>query len=750
MRLGKKENVKFNIFINKINSYLFCKEIHMGAKNSNTKEFILKAEKVHGDRYDYSKVNYVKSSLKIVIICKLHGEFLQTPANHLRGNGCPICSKNIKYTKEVCLKEAKKYTSRGEFRKNSQPIYDAACTKNWLDEICSHMLGKIKRKANWWDNIENCIATASLYNTLEELKNAESGCHASISKHKWQDICYKHMTYRTREYTTNQLREIAKKCKTHKEFRDNFSGAYSSAKKKGIYNDICKHMPPLKLGTKSSIPLTFENCKKIADELKSRSEFEKFEKGRWYHYAKRNNILEEICKHMPRKGNKKKRCIYAAEFDDNSAYIGLTYFAERRWSNHLRAKDSAVNKHIKETGLTPQWKKLTDYIDYQEASNLEGVWKDKYAKEGWIILNRAKTGALGGDSGYTLEEVLKEASKYNTLPEFFKGSPGHYQRAYRNGWMKDVRHICKTKRREGFTEENLRDIFSKYNDIKELRKYRHAAIDAAYKLGLIEELTKDYVIKPKKRYKVERFTEQELYDIAKLYKYRSEFKKVSPKAYDNAKRKGILDKVCTHMKKKSPARIEMTENEIRIEALKYEKRSEFLKHAGVAAKRAKELGIYEIVCAHMKDTHWKYTKEEAIEIAKQFRNRTELQNADKAAYKRLEFYNLLDIILPIEIPYNLKWTEEARRKAAAQCKTRTEFKKKYPWAHTLASQNKDELDTICSHMPKPNRWTDELLIKLASQCSNMKELKELNFKAYKHVTHTKGKSLLVKEHFKKD
>ena len=157
------------------------------------------------------------------------------------------------------------------------------------------------------------------------------------------------MTYRTREYTTNQLREIAKKCKTHKEFRDNFSGAYSSAKKKGIYNDICKHMPPLKLGTKSSIPLTFENCKKIADELKSRSEFEKFEKGRWYHYAKRNNILDEICKHMPRKGNKKKRCIYAAEFDDNSAYIGLTYFAERRWSNHLRAKDSAVNKHIKES-----------------------------------------------------------------------------------------------------------------------------------------------------------------------------------------------------------------------------------------------------------------------------------------------------------------------------------------------------------------------------------------------------------------
>ena len=90
MRLGKKENVNRN----EINSYLFCNVIHMGAKNSNTKEFILKAEKVHGHKYNYTKVDYVKSSLKVIIICKLHGEFLQTPANHLKGSGCPICSRS--------------------------------------------------------------------------------------------------------------------------------------------------------------------------------------------------------------------------------------------------------------------------------------------------------------------------------------------------------------------------------------------------------------------------------------------------------------------------------------------------------------------------------------------------------------------------------------------------------------------------------------------------------------------------------
>ena len=58
-----------------------------------TEEFIEKARKVHGDKYDYSKVEYVNSSTKVCIICPIHGEFWQIPNNHLRGSGCYFCSK---------------------------------------------------------------------------------------------------------------------------------------------------------------------------------------------------------------------------------------------------------------------------------------------------------------------------------------------------------------------------------------------------------------------------------------------------------------------------------------------------------------------------------------------------------------------------------------------------------------------------------------------------------------------------------
>lgn len=57
-------------------------------------EFIEKAKKIHGEKYDYSKVKYVNSKTKVCIICSKHGEFWQTPTNHLSGHNCPICKES--------------------------------------------------------------------------------------------------------------------------------------------------------------------------------------------------------------------------------------------------------------------------------------------------------------------------------------------------------------------------------------------------------------------------------------------------------------------------------------------------------------------------------------------------------------------------------------------------------------------------------------------------------------------------------
>ena len=60
-------------------------------QRSTTEEFIQKATVVHGERYNYDRVQYTNNRTKVCIICTEHGEFMQSPDNHLGGAGCPDC-----------------------------------------------------------------------------------------------------------------------------------------------------------------------------------------------------------------------------------------------------------------------------------------------------------------------------------------------------------------------------------------------------------------------------------------------------------------------------------------------------------------------------------------------------------------------------------------------------------------------------------------------------------------------------------
>lgn len=73
----------------------FCKRKELAnSQKMPCSEFISRAQKIHGDKYDYSKVKYINNSTKVCIICKKHNhEFFQTPNNHLSGQGCYLCGR---------------------------------------------------------------------------------------------------------------------------------------------------------------------------------------------------------------------------------------------------------------------------------------------------------------------------------------------------------------------------------------------------------------------------------------------------------------------------------------------------------------------------------------------------------------------------------------------------------------------------------------------------------------------------------
>ena len=92
-------------------------------KKLTNNEFIIKSNKKHNYEYDYSLVDYKNNRIKIVIICRKHGEFYQIPNSHLNGSGCPECGI-IKSS----LNSINKYNL-----KLSDRIYDCLVCKNSID-----------------------------------------------------------------------------------------------------------------------------------------------------------------------------------------------------------------------------------------------------------------------------------------------------------------------------------------------------------------------------------------------------------------------------------------------------------------------------------------------------------------------------------------------------------------------------------------------------------------------------------------
>jgi len=120
----------------------------VGGVKLNTSEFIKEARKVHGDKYDYSKVDYVNNKTDVCIICPKHGEFWQKPTNHLSGRNCPICSGSFKRTTEWFIKKARevhgdKYDySKTEYTKAKKKVC-IICPEHgeFWQEAFSHLAG---------------------------------------------------------------------------------------------------------------------------------------------------------------------------------------------------------------------------------------------------------------------------------------------------------------------------------------------------------------------------------------------------------------------------------------------------------------------------------------------------------------------------------------------------------------------------------------------------------------------------------
>jgi predicted GIY-YIG superfamily endonuclease len=285
------------------------------------------------------------------------------------------------WNKERCQNEALKYNSKKEFQLNSGSSYSTAHKHNWINDICRHMIRPTSEKKIWTK--DNCRVEALKYLSRTDFMRGSMGAYLAATRNKYLDEVCQHMVLLRKHWTKELCRIESLKFKNKQEFRRKQSGAYN--------------------------------------------------------YAHKNRFLNEICQHMTPTGNEYKRCIYAAEFNDGFVYIGLTYNFQRRIIQHLNCNNSGVYEHMTKYQLTPNFKQLCDYQDVSVAKKLEGEYVEIYTIEGWKVLNKAKTGAVGGNKRYWTKHLCKlVALKYSTRHEFKLKSSGVYSTAVKNKWLNDI------------------------------------------------------------------------------------------------------------------------------------------------------------------------------------------------------------------------------------------------------------------------------------------------------------------------
>jgi hypothetical protein len=191
-------------------------------KKLTTEDFIIKAKDVHGDKYNYSMVEYVTAKIKVSILCSEHGEFEQVPNNHLSGQGCPICGGKTKLTIEEFIRKAKEV--HGDKYDYSLVKYKNAITK-------------VKIKCNTHNHVFEQMPYSHLRGDKLSIKSAinKNGYFIKRAKEKHGNK----YDYSKVNYVDNKTK-VKIKCNTHNQIFKQTPAGHLSGKGCPVCSDIPK------------------------------------------------------------------------------------------------------------------------------------------------------------------------------------------------------------------------------------------------------------------------------------------------------------------------------------------------------------------------------------------------------------------------------------------------------------------------------------------------------------------------------
>jgi hypothetical protein len=492
--------------------------------------------------------------------------------------------KRDAWTFDDALKESKKYKTITEWTKLGKGSYGAASKNGWLAELTSHMPRAIKPNGYWTK--KRVLEDAKNYKTRSEWRKNSSSATTMADRNGWFDEATTHMVLLVDhgKWTKKAVVEEAKKYKTRSEWGCSKNGSYGAALKKGWLEEASAHMSSADRTRKWTKELILEDAKKYP----TRGEWHKAP-GHAAHVAISKGWYEEATKHMFRTHSfgemtiyrlltqldvsfeaqkrfqkiKSKKPLpfdfYLPNFNLVIEYQGSQHFSESNRKQNESLADIQKRDEIKRIGAKES--KL-HYLAINETleKDIEKVLIEKLKSVSQIEkltsnfkkrpLTDEELALLKSLGTYTKEQVLADAKRYQTYPEWRKNSP-IFQIAIKNGWLDE----CK-----------------------------------AHMLSEFEVRSKAKLV----------WTKEKVAELAKKYKSRSEFKSANSSAYTRARLNGWLDDICAHMTLKIHPNGYWTKERVLNSAKTFKTRTAWMRSSdSTAYNLAREKGWLEEACAHM-------------------------------------------------------------------------------------------------------------------------------------------------------
>ncbi len=712
-------------------------------KKLTTEEFIKKAREVHGDRYDYSKVEYVNASTKVCIICKEHGEFWQKPSPHTAGHGCAKCASDINaakmrfWTEEKCREAASRYSEMKAFRIESKDAYNAAMKHGWLKDYTwlSYKIdiSQKSKQRHIYSQEEIIERLRSLFGnrySYEKVEYKAMKVPITLVCHEKDANGVEHGEFSMRPDNIFSGKQGCPKCWNDRRGiiqripREEFiSRAKNVHGNKYEYHKVDYITTNIKVCIVCPIHGDFwqtpsnhlkgKGCPHCSGNAKKWNKQTCEQEARKYEYvftfstkasaayskALSNGWLKDYTwlKRLPPKADdyeKEKKYIYAYEFVEQKAvYVGLTNSLIKRDWQHRNKNDSSVYRFAVENGCDiPMPIKLEEGVPIQESGKRESYWVEYYKKLDWKLLNRAKTGERESSIGATYplkwnKKAIREKAKEcgYVLTVFAAQYPGAYE-----------------------------------------------AIQSRYK-GLLNELF------PTRSIHTHHTVEDALLVVNKgHYENRSQLRFDCIWAYRVLFDNGLLDDIFGKPK-------EYTKEEALIEANEYKSIEQIRRDNRTLWHYLRENDLFKEAKPDSKRFRNVKTVEEAWELSLKYKNRKELRDHAGAAFKILKDHGLLDKRYPVAVKYIAKGektgkpqmakapqTEPPRetievdfeqcKKAYEQCAFVSEVKKRFAHIYRIAKGQgwHEELKGFC--YGSTIKWTRTACEEIVGKYNYLKDL----------------------------